>query len=171
MSETIAQSLIVGGVAIISAVIGGVLPNIIHKKIKVKEIKRAKIESLYLDVENWFNHAFAIYALNFKLVLDGHINWNQYLDMIIKGDKSEGDFKRAKIIMYLYFNELEKDFTQLHKSIMELNDFIEGEVKLAYRKNAELSIFKSKHSDLVHQANNSLDILQKKMHKLAANLL
>ncbi len=87
MNDAIIQSIVVGAVAILSAFIGGILPNKIQSKTKEKKIKCKKLEELYINIENWYNTVFNYMCAELSLVFDGHIDWNEYLDRFIQQKK------------------------------------------------------------------------------------
>lgn len=169
MNNEAIQSIIVGVTAVSSAVIGGIIPNWIQNRNKINEIKREKLEELYIEIENWYNSAFSTFSLYFSLVFRGEIDWNGYLDLVIEEDK-KGDHKKSTIILYLYFEELEKDFNRVKEAVIDVNSFIDRDIKQVYLSGEDIKPLRGKHYEKVVYANQSLDILKRHMQKIAKKL-
>lgn len=169
MSDAIIQSIIVGSVAIISALIGGIVPHSIHKKMESTTSKRLKLEELYINIENWYNMAFSILCIDFLLVLNGHIDWNAYLDRI-NSKKVQCEHVKTEIILYLYFKNLERYFIDLQESVVEINRYIDEEMKTAYLAKKNFDILRGEYMKKIDKANQSFDKLKKMMQDIAKNL-
>lgn len=169
MSNELSQSIIVGAVAILSAFIGGIIPNWIQNKNRINEIKREKLEELFIETENWYNSAYSVFYLQFSLVFNGHIDWNTYLDMIVEEDK-KGDHKKSTIILYLYFKELEQDFNRVREAVIDVNTFINTDIKKLYLVGQDINSLREKYNKKVAYANKSAEILKEHMQKVAKRL-
>jgi len=128
---------------ILGAIIGGIIPHIIHERSTYKLFCKNKLEELYDDINNWINFSFMIPIINFYLVFNKEIDWNGYLDKIIesKADKHVRVFK-SEIIINLYFKKLIPDFNVLTGAFQDANKFINNEIKNVYLTGNEILVFK-----------------------------
>lgn len=70
------------------------------------QVKREKLEELYVLVSHWLNDFFSHY-FKLTLVMRGEIDYNQYLDEIISdGKDAKTDFQRIEMILHIYGREL-----------------------------------------------------------------
>jgi len=169
MSDLVLQSIVVGLIAIISALVGGVLPQWIQNFENEKKLKREKLETLYIDIENWFNNAFNIFYLQFDLIFKGVIDWDGYSDICIK-QKPLGTHKKSEMTICLYFNELDEEYKQLLKSVTDINKFINGEIRQAYIRGEDVNSFKALHQEKVDFSINNMKSLQDHIRNLAGSL-
>lgn len=101
------------------------------KKFKENELKREKAEELYILLEKWADFFFS-QKNHLVLVMDGHIDYNEYLDYIInEGEKNKVDFKRIDMIINIYFDKL-LSFDEKVRKQMEIVNNIEYEYKKEY---------------------------------------
>ena len=100
-----------------------------EKAQKSGSLKREKLEELYTLVSKWFHRIFAHY-LKLTLVMRGEIDYNQYLDIVIKdGKEKDVDFSRLEMIIDIYGPELIPSFNKIMEVRSELND-----IAAAHRK-------------------------------------
>lgn len=170
INETFINSIIVGTVGLLGAIIGGFFPNFIERKTREKIIKQSKLEEIYSEIEDWYNSAYKVMFIEFTLLIDGHINWNQYLDRIINNKYPQGGLKKIYIIIYLYFSELEKDFKTLHNTILDLDKYIHQDMKEFYLHGRDLNLLRSVHLKKTNIANASMEKLKEHMHILAKKI-
>lgn len=107
--------LITNGVTIIVAFIAGYLPSYLNKKNDSKKKKSEKIESLYVDVSEWFNSSF-LGLTAFNMVLRGEMTSNQYDEWFTK-NCAKGNYLRSEISLYLYFPDIEKEYKDMIKAV------------------------------------------------------
>lgn len=169
MSDLVIQSIVVGLVAIISALVGGILPQWIQRSENEKKLKRDKLETLYVDIENWFNNAFNIFFIQFNLVFKGAIGWDGYLD-ICNEQKPLGTHKKSEMTIYIYFNDLEKDYKQLVDSVQDITSFIHVEIQQAYIRGENIESFKSLYLEKVDVTLNSFNGIKNHIRDLAKSL-
>jgi uncharacterized protein Yka (UPF0111/DUF47 family) len=169
MSEAIMQSLIVGGVAIVSAFIGGILPNRLQRKRDIATQKRQKLEELYTNIERWYITVFNMFCTEFRLVINKNIDWNGYLDRICAMEK-EGDHVKSEIILFLYFPELEKEFVTLKNTVQEVNRFIDNDMKELYLSGISLLTKEKEYTKKVLEANKAFSELKSKMNNSAKEI-
>ncbi len=163
------QSIIVGLVAILSAFIGGVMPQWIQRRSDERKLRREKLESLYIEIEDWFNNAFNLLYIQFDLVYKGVIDWNGYLDLI-NNQTYQGKYQKAKMTIYLYFNELEDEYNKLVQSVQDINELINGEIKQSYTQGANIDSFRPLHQEKIDLSLKLMDALGKHVRTLAKSL-
>jgi hypothetical protein len=169
VSDLVIQSIVVGLVAIVSALVGGILPQWIQSLANEKKLKREKLESLYIDIEDWFNNAFNLLYLQFNLVYEGAIGWDEYIEILTK-QESKGTFKKSEMTIYLYFNEMEDEYKQLRESIRDVSLLIEGEIKQSYIRGEDIRTFKGLHQKKIDSAIKNMDEVKNHLRKLAKSL-
>jgi len=100
------------------------------RKYKEIELKREKVEELYILLESWANLFFS-QKNHLTLVMQEHISFNDYLDYIIEGgDKNKQDFKRIDMLINIYFKELSVH----HKKIIEQMGVV-NDIQFQYKQN------------------------------------
>ncbi|WP_332446133.1 hypothetical protein [Sphaerochaeta sp.] len=163
------QSVIVGLVAILSALIGGVMPQRIQRRSEERKLRREKLESLFIEIDDWFNNAFNLFCIQFDLVFEGAIDWNGYLD-IINNQTYQGKFQKAKMTIYLYFNELENEYNKLVQSVQDINALINGEIKQSYAQGANINSFRPRHQEKIKLSLELMDAIRNHIRTLARSL-
>jgi hypothetical protein len=124
--------LLVGGViGFIASIAKDYFVEKTKRKYKEIELKREKAEELYILLEKWANFFF-FQKNHLVLVMNGHIDYNEYLDYIInEGEKNKVDFKRIDMIINIYFDKL-LSFDEKVRKQMEIVNDIEYEYKKEY---------------------------------------
>jgi hypothetical protein len=103
-----------------------------EKTVKADELKREKLEELYILIDNWLNAMFSQYLM-LSSVMKGDIDYNQYLDSVIeKGNQQNVDFCRFEMIVNIYSNDLEPYYQQLMTARDDINKIISSH-KAAYK--------------------------------------
>ncbi len=103
-----------------------------EKSIKATELKREKLEELYILVDKWLN-AMAGKYLMLSLVMKGQIDYNQYLDQVVEdGEKQNLNFSRLEMIVDIYCRDLELDYQKLMSARDGLSDITSAH-KSAYK--------------------------------------
>jgi hypothetical protein len=157
--------------AIIGMIIGAFLPHKLQEKSAYKTFKRTKIEELYSDINNWYNHIYSAYILPFYLVLKNEMDWNAYLDNINSSKmNNENIFFQSEIIITLYFKEIEDDFSKLTKEIQSLSSFINLDIKKAYKAGKDIFLFKSEFNEKVVKLNELAENFKVKLKHLARTI-
>ena len=127
----------------VGAIFGGIIPHFLRVKTEYKSFRKNKLESLYDDLNNWFNTSYCLFVLNFYLVFDKKIDWNGYLDFINKSNiEKEKVFFKSEIIINLYFRELETDFKNLTKANQVIIKYINNDIKKTYLAGGDILAFK-----------------------------
>jgi len=84
-----------------------------EKKVRASELKREKLEELYILVDKWLQAMFSQY-LTLSLVMEGEIDYNSHLDQVIEnGEKQEFDFSRLQMLVDIYSHELKSGYQKL----------------------------------------------------------
>jgi len=103
-----------------------------QKSIKATEVKREKLEELYVLVDKWLN-AMAGKYLMLSLVMEGQIDYSQYLDQVVEdGEIQNLNFSRLEMIVDIYCHDLELDYQKLMSARDDLGDITSAH-KSAYK--------------------------------------
>jgi len=96
-----------------------------HQKEEDKiSIKRERLEELYILTDKWLG-GFTNQFLRLTLVMNGKIDYNQYLDTVVKeGKSSQVAFERLKMILDIYGQEVKDDFKSIFDCRDEINNII-----------------------------------------------
>jgi len=156
---------------ILGAVFGGIIPHYLHEKSIYKAFRKNKLEELYYDINNWINFSFSIPIINFYLVFNKEIDWNEYLDKIIESEsvKHTKIFK-SEIILNLYFKELIPDFNKLLEAFQNINNFIHNEIKTTYLAGCEILILKPEFDAKVKDITGLVERLKGKIRSVAQRI-
>ncbi|HCH32825.1 MAG TPA: hypothetical protein DE045_07785 [Oceanospirillaceae bacterium] len=133
------------------------------------QVKREKLEELYVLLSHWVNMFFSHY-FKLTLVMKGEIDYNQYLDEIIAdGADKKTDFKRIEMILHIYARELLPTYNEVLEWRGKVND-VSAAHKADYKQgkcNGEEYI---KPYIAVHtQLENKVEKLKSELAELAAN--
>ncbi len=103
-----------------------------QEKTHNQKITKERLEELYVLVCHWSNRFFGNF-LHLRLVIEGVIDYNQYLDLIIKNENSpKTDFSRIEMILGIYGAQLTQSYNLVLKERDLINE-IEAEHKLSYK--------------------------------------
>lgn len=149
--------IITNGVTIIVAFIAGYLPSYLNKKNDSKRKKSEKIESLYVDISEWFNSSF-IGLTAFNMVLRGEMTSNQYDEWFTK-NCAKGNYLRSEISLYLYFPDIEKEYKDMIKAVQDAFSYTWSLKAKTYFNETEVKKFK----DYVALSNNSFEKFKNKI--------
>jgi len=102
------------------------------KRVRASELKREKLEELYVLVDKWLNAMGGQYLM-LSIVMEGKIDYNEYLDQVIeKGEKQSLDFSRFQMIVDMYCNEIQSCYQKLMTARDDINTIISAH-KVAYK--------------------------------------
>jgi HAMP domain-containing protein len=98
-----------------------------------RAILRQKAEDLYVSVEALEN-SWSIGVLPLKSVVEGRIDYNQYLDTIIaQGEKADGALnRRLHMLTQIYFPSAQGKLDEVQAALSEFNKLVDAH-KGAYR--------------------------------------
>jgi hypothetical protein len=103
-----------------------------EKSIRANELKREKLEELYVLVDKWLNGMTGQYLM-LALVMEEKIDYNQYLDQVIEnGEKESLDFSRFQMIVDMYCHEIESGYQKLMTARDDINTITSAH-KRAYK--------------------------------------
>ncbi|WP_318476551.1 hypothetical protein [Photobacterium leiognathi] len=130
------------------------------------QVKREKLEELYVLLSQWENMFFSN-CLNLTLVMKGEIDYNQYLDEIIEsGQASNVDFHRLEMIINIYAREL----FPLYKDVLKCRDKI-NKISMSHKQDYMLGKFNGEeYLDIYLEAHTELNIKVKKLQEQLAEL-
>ncbi len=104
--------------------------ELLHRQRVTKE----RLEELYILVCHWRHGMFERF-LHLTLVMEGHADYNQYLDSIISMKPGDGvDFSRLEMIIGVYGGQLQSTYDDALKSGEKVNAIISTH-KEAYLRN------------------------------------
>lgn len=96
------------------------------------QVKREKLEELYILLSHWVNMFFS-HHFKLALVMEGKIDYNQYLDEIISdGADNKVDFQRIEMILNIYGRELLPSYQKVLEWREKVNE-IAAAHKLDYK--------------------------------------
>jgi len=163
-------SLIIGGsIALVSSLVGAVVPHFLQSRTKKKNVLREKLESLYDWVVDWNNGCFTSLVLYFGLVIKDEISWDEYNDMIIEGDKKT-EIKKADAVSAMYFPDI---YLELEKSKMisqKLSRYINGPLKKAYLNGVDFHPYLQEYDGIVKSLNEQFTRIEDLMINKAKSL-
>jgi hypothetical protein len=156
---------------ILGAVVGGIIPHHLQEKSNFKLYRRQKLEELYVDISHWMNTSFWTCIINFYLVFDKTVDWNQYLDKIINLEDDKGfDFFKSEITINFYFKNLLPNFNNLVKALRDINRFINNEIKSCYLAGKDIIIYKSSYDNKVKNIVGLMDKLKSSIQEMTIKL-
>ncbi|WP_305819619.1 hypothetical protein [Photobacterium leiognathi] len=130
------------------------------------QVKREKLEELYVLLSQWENMFFSN-GLKLTLVMKGDIDYNQYLDEIIEsGQASNVEFHRLEMIINIYAREL----CTLYKDVLKCRDKINKIVGAHKQDYMHGNINGEKYLDIYLKAHAELNIKVKKLQEQLAEL-
>ncbi|MFW1531257.1 hypothetical protein ACEWAM_22325 [Vibrio parahaemolyticus] len=97
------------------------------------QVKRERLEELYVLLSQWVNKFYSNF-FKLTLVMEGKIDYNQYLDEIIEeGANNKVDFQRIEMILNIYGRELLPEYQEVLKCRNEISKMA-GEHKADYKR-------------------------------------
>ncbi|MDO9619422.1 MAG: hypothetical protein Q7J43_17280 [Pseudomonas sp.] len=130
-----------------------------EKRLQSQQLAKDRLEELYILVCHWQNGMFSNY-LNLTLVMQGHTDYNQYLDTLISEKPSNRiDFSRLEMIIGIYGEQVQAAYGVTLKMREHINA-IEAEYKSAYRRGESGDIFLKPFSDAQLEFGAACDALK-----------
>jgi len=126
----------IGAIAATALASGSVAALVTHFLTNDRErrsLLRQKAEDLYVSVEA-LETSWSIEVVSLKSVVDGVINYNQYLDLIIeRGKKDDGNLnRRVDMLTEIYFPSAVSDLNAVRDALSKYNRLVSVH-KEAYR--------------------------------------
>lgn len=78
--------------------------------------------------------------------------------------------QKAKMTIYLYFNELENEYNKLVQSVQDINELINGEIKQSYTQGADINSFRKRHQEKIDLSLKLMDAIGNHVRTLARSL-
>jgi hypothetical protein len=126
------------------------------------------LEELYILVSHWVNGMFYNY-LNLTLVMQGHTDYNHYLDSI-SGDKSSDayDFNRLEMIVGIYGDHIQTTYGAAIAAREKFNSVVAAH-KSAYKRGESGELFLNPLRDAQNKFIVAGDALKDGIAKAARN--
>ncbi|EIK4762118.1 hypothetical protein ACCH75_003375 [Vibrio parahaemolyticus] len=130
------------------------------------QIKRERLEELYVLLSQWANMFFS-HFFKLTLVMKGDIDYNQYLDEVIEDGKSSNvDFQRIEMILNIYGRELLPIYEDILKCRSKIN-----EISAAHKADYKRGKFNGeKYLEPYSMVHTELDIKVKELKRQLAEL-
>jgi hypothetical protein len=104
-----------------------------ESQLERSRVQRERLEELYVLSGHWVN-AMVSHALTLVSVMEGKIDYNQYLDLFIADNKQQRyDYNRIQMIVDIYGDDLKVAYKEIVTANEELNA-ISAAHKAAYRR-------------------------------------
>jgi hypothetical protein len=134
-----------------------------------RELKRTKLEELYLAFSGW-EKSVGANSITFHAVMIGKIDYNQALD-IVNNDPEGGRprFDSVEMLISLYFPELKEDFKGVQKSLDQLNEIRQAH-KRAYVAGGNDPKFATIFSAEIGKFGNAEQALKDHIARLASDV-
>ncbi|WP_346833845.1 hypothetical protein ABDZ23_23800 [Pseudomonas koreensis] len=110
-----------------------------EERMSSQRIKKERLEELYILVCHWGNLFFSQY-MSLKLVMDGHIDYNEYLDRTSATDLKGFDFSRMEMIIDIYGSQLGKAYELVMEARSKINE-VNADHKFAYQRGEPSDIY------------------------------
>jgi len=136
-----------------------------EERMSSQRIKKERLEELYILVCHWGNLFFSQY-MSLKLVMDGHIDYNEYLERTSATDLKGFDFSRIEMIIDIYGVQLGKAYELVMEARSDINK-INAEHKLAYQRGVSGAIFKEPAADAQMAFGEACDELKRVISEAA----
>ena len=122
--------LVIGAfIGFITSLVKDLLIESKKNKIKNIELKRERLEELYIDFSKWSNYIYSDY-ITLLSVMDNKLTYNQYLDLKLER-KNDFDAQKIDMIIEVYINSIIPTYTLLREKLESLN-MIQNEYKKDY---------------------------------------
>ena len=136
------------------------------KKLKQEEIRRDKLEELYIIVGNW-STALLGNSLTFLAVLNARIEYPKYSELTANMTTSKYDFNRLEMILNIYAINLKPLYKEVLEARSKINT-IQGKYINQYRHgDSNGKHFVNEYTD----AQNNFENLTKLLKQEIANLV
>lgn len=147
---------------------GSWLPYWVQARKEKLERQRSVLENIYDDIRKWYRNLFIRYSYC-VLVIDGELDWNQYLDKI--SDTTENSKHNIlKIRINLYFTELTDAFEKLEKEMQDIWSYITDEIKAVYCSGHDLSKYKTLLYERMQKVNKAQEEFENEVTYIARKL-
>lgn len=139
-----------------------------EERLHRQRLSRERLEELYILVSHWVNKMFSNY-LNLSLVMQGHTDYNQYLDSI-SGDKSSDkyDFSRLEMIVGIYGDPIQPTYDAAIAAREKFNLVVAAH-KDAYKRGESGELFLNPLADAQNKFIVAGDALKDCIAKTARN--
>jgi hypothetical protein len=125
---------------------------------------------LELLVDNW-SKIFTTQGLHLLAVMNGKIDYNEYLDLIIEaGEKREYNFSRLEMILNIYASELDSAYRNILDERDKLNKIHNAYKKEYEENNMYTKKFIKPYTKSLFRMQDYLDNLNKKLVKKIQNI-
>ncbi|MFV1872100.1 MAG: hypothetical protein ACMZ64_02065 [Oleiphilus sp.] len=139
-----------------------------ERQSKSSDIKRERLEELYVSMSHWVNLFFSYY-FKLTLVMREEIDYNQYLDEVISdGNKNKIDFQRQEMIINIYGRELIPAYDKVLKSREKVND-IAAAHKADYKKGNSGSKYLKPYTAAHQELEKSVENFKKQIAEVITN--
>jgi len=139
-----------------------------ERQSKSSDIKRERLEELYVLLSHWINMFFNHY-FKLTLVMRDEMDYNQYLDEIINsGNKNKTDFQRMEMIINIYGHELLPNYNQVLECREKVND-IAATHKSDYKKGLNGTKYLKPYTAAHQKLDKSVEQLKNQISELAKN--
>lgn len=122
------------------------------------EVRRERLEELYSLLSEW-NKVMVSHFLEAKLALEGHVDYNQYLDRLILLEKPKGNLERMELIANAYAVEHAPVLNEARK-FRDAASGLMQEFKAAYRRGETGDRFVEPCRELMLAFNERCELLQ-----------
>lgn len=173
--ETLLNAKAEAWVAVIGVVVGAILSlfgawltmrsNLQQSKLKFEyenkisqgNLRRERLEELYILVCHWSNEFFSDY-MALGLVMDGHQSYNEYLDDFNSRNRTH-DFSRIEMIVDVYGQALSEEYQAVIVARSKINE-IKHLHKSAYKRGETGAGYKKPAADAQLLLGRALDQLK-----------
>ena len=133
-----------------------------------QRLSRERLEELYVLVSHWVNKIFSSF-LNLTLVMQGHTDYNQYLDSITNDKSSKNyDFSRLEMIVGIYGLQIQSAYETALAARENINSVVAAH-KSAYKRGESGELFLKPLTDAQTEFIAAGDALKEVIAKAARN--
>lgn len=132
-----------------------------------QRLSRERLEELYVLVSHWVNKIISSY-LNLILVMQGHADYNQYLDSIINDKFQKYDFSRLEMIVGIYGLQIQSSYEAALAAREHINSVVAAH-KIAYKRGESGELFLKPLNDAQAEFIAAGDALKEVIAKAARN--
>lgn len=137
-----------------------------EERLHRQRLSRERLEELYILVSHWVNKIFSSY-LNLTLVMQGHTDYNQYLDSISNDKSSEKyDFSRLEMIVGIYGDQIQTTYDDAIAARERINSIVAAH-KTAYKMGESGELFLHPLTDAQTKFITAGDALKEEIAKAA----
>jgi len=138
------------------------------EKLYRQRVTKERLEELYILVCHW-QHAMFSNFINLTLVMEGHTDYNQYLDSISASKPKDGiDFNRLEMILDVYGTKVHDAHDEAIKIREKINVII-NDHKAAYRRGEPGHRFLPQFRQAQLEFENACDLLKAAIAESARN--